>query len=282
MSDATSSETVFRLVATDLDGTLLRDDKTMSVRTIAALRRVREMGIALVLVTGRPPRRLKIVARELDVTGLAICCNGAIVYDLAADAIVEHNTLAADVARQLVVALRKAAPGVCFAIERGVVFGHEPAYAYSGQIVEDEPPLSADAHMLCAEAVTKLIVRHPELPLDDLLRISRGVAGEVAAVTYSGAPFVEISAAGITKASALAGLCDRLGIAASQVIAFGDMPNDLPMLAWAGHSVAVANAHPDVLTTVDEVTAANEDDGVAVVLERLLAGTAAHIGGGGL
>ncbi|MGI8688396.1 MAG: Cof-type HAD-IIB family hydrolase [Thermomicrobiales bacterium] len=270
MSDATSSETAFRLVATDLDGTLLRDDKTISARTIAALRRVREAGIALVLVTGRPPRRLKSVARELDVTGLAICCNGAIVYDLAADAIVQHNTLAADVARQLVVALREAAPGVCFAIERGLVFGHEPAYTQISQITEEDLPLSADAHMLCAEAVTKLIVRHPELPLDDLLRISRGVAGERAAVTYSGAPFVEISAAGITKASALAGLCDRLGITATEVIAFGDMPNDLPMLAWAGRSVAVANAHPEVLAVMDEVTAANEDDGVAIVLERLL------------
>ena len=259
-----------RLVATDLDGTLLRDDKTMSARTIAALRRVREAGMALVLITGRPPRRMKIVAQKLDVTGIAVCCNGAIVYDLAMDAIVQHNTLSADVARQLVVALREAAPGVCFAVERGLVFGHEPAYASNGQIAEDEPPLSADAHLLCAEAVTKLIVRHPELPLDDLLQLSRGVAGETAAVTYSGAPFVEIAAAGITKASALAGLCERLSIAASQVIAFGDMPNDLPMLQWAGHSVAVANAHPDVLATVDEVTAANEEDGVAVVLERLL------------
>jgi len=272
---------IYSLVATDLDGTLLRDDKTISARTITALRRVREAGMALVLVTGRPPRRLKIVARELDVTGLAICCNGAMVYDLAADAIVEHNTLAADVARQLVGALREAVPGVCFAVERGLVFGHEPAYAYAGQIVEDTSPLSGDAHALCAEAVTKLIVRHPELPLDDLLRISRVVAGEMAAVTHSGAPFVEISAAGITKASALAGLCDRLGIAASRVIAFGDMPNDLPMLGWAGHSVAVANAHPDVLAVVDEVTTANEEDGVAVVLERLLAGRH-HPGGGGL
>ncbi len=261
-----------RLIATDLDGTLLRDDKTTSARTIAALQRVREAGIALVLVTGRPPRRLKSVARELDVTGHAICCNGALIYDLAADTIVEHTTLAADVARQLVVALREAAPGVCFAIERGLIFGHEPAYTTISQITEDEPSLSADAHALCAEAVTKLIVRHPELPLDDLLRISRSVAGERAAVTYSGAPFVEIAAAGITKASALAGLCDRLGIASSAVIAFGDMPNDLPMLTWAGQSVAVANAHPDVLAAVDEVTAANEDDGVAVVLERLLAG----------
>lgn len=263
--------THFCLIATDLDGTLLRDDKTISARTIAALRRVQEAGMTLVLVTGRPPRRLKSIAQELGVTGLAICCNGAMLYDLATDAIVQHTTLSSDVARQLVVALRGAAPGVCFAIERGLIFGHEPAYAYSGQIAEEEPPLSADAHALCAEAVTKLIVRHPDLPLDDLLRISRGIAGEMAAVTYSGAPFVEIAAAGITKASALMGLCAQLGITSSQVIAFGDMPNDLPMLQWAGHGVAVATAHPDVLAMVDEVTATNEDDGVAVVLERLLA-----------
>lgn len=260
------------LVASDLDGTLLRDDKTISERTRAALRRVQEAGIALVLVTGRPPRRMKIVAEELGLTGLAVCCNGAIVYDLAADAIFQHDTLSSDIARQLVTALREAAPGVCFAIERGLAFGHEPAYTAISQVIEQEPPLSADAETLCIEAVTKLIVRHPEIPIEELWRISLAVAGETAAVTHSGAPFVEIAAAGITKASALAGVCARHGIASSAVIAFGDMPNDLPMLAWAGRSVAVANAHPDVLAAVDEVTATNEDDGVAVVLERLLAG----------
>ncbi|MGI8856471.1 MAG: HAD family hydrolase [Thermomicrobiales bacterium] len=266
----------FRLVATDLDETLLRDDKTISERTREALRRVQEAGIALVLVTGRPPRRLKIVAQELGMTGLAVCCNGAIVYDLAADAIVQHDMLTPEIARQIVAALREAVPGVCFAVERGLVFGHEPAYTAISETVEHVPPVSADAHTLCGEAVTKLIVRHPEMPVEELWRISRTIVGETAATTHSGAPFVEIAAAGITKASALAGLCDRLGIPSSRVIAFGDMPNDLPMLAWAGHSVAVANAHPDVLAAVDEVTAANGDDGVAVVLEQLV------IGGGGL
>lgn len=265
---------LIQLVATDLDGTLLRDDKTISARTREALRRVQEAGMALVLVTGRPPRRLKIVAQELGLTGLAVCCNGAIVYDLAADAIVQHDTLSSETARQLVAALREAVPGVCFAVERGLVFGHEPTYTAMSLVPDHDPPFSGDAHELCAEAVTKLIVRHPEMPIEELWRISREIVGETAATTHSGAPFVEIAAAGITKASALAGLCDRLGITSSQVIAFGDMPNDLPMLAWAGRSVAVANAHPDVLAAVDEVTASNEDDGVAVVLERLLAGMA--------
>ena len=117
-----------------------------------------------------------------------------------------------------------------------------------------------------------LIVRHPTMPIEDLWAITREIAGDAATATHSGAPFIEVSATGITKASALAHLCDRLGIAQSETIAIGDMPNDLPMLAWAGHSVAVANAHPEVRAAANEITASNEDDGVAQVLERLING----------
>jgi hydroxymethylpyrimidine pyrophosphatase-like HAD family hydrolase len=120
--------------------------------------------------------------------------------------------------------------------------------------------------------VTKLIVRHGEMSVPALLEIALSHAGEAACVTTSGADFVEIAAAGVHKASALDWVCRQHGITAAQTIAFGDMLNDLPMLAWAGHSVAVANAHPDLLAHIDETTLSNEDDGVAVVLERLVAG----------
>ncbi len=73
----------------------------------------------------------------------------------------------------------------------------------------------------------------------------------------------------MTKATALAALASERGIRPQEVVAFGDMPNDLPMLTWAGTAYAVANAHPDVLAAVDHVTAANNDDGVALVLEDL-------------
>jgi hydroxymethylpyrimidine pyrophosphatase-like HAD family hydrolase len=82
---------------------------------------------------------------------------------------------------------------------------------------------------------------------------------------------LEISAAGVTKGSALQRLCDGLGIAAAQVVAIGDMVNDLPMLRWAGRAVAVANAHADVLAAAGDVTGANTDEGVAHYLEGLLA-----------
>jgi len=260
--------TAIRLVATDLDGTLLRTDGTVSERTRRAIARARAAGIVVVLVTARPPRILRTMARQAGVTGLAICCNGAIVYDVATDEIVGHTPLAAATAQRLVAALRATAPGVCFAVERGLLFGQEPRYAALAPIAGDHTPLIADAAALCAEGVTKLIVLHPGIPLQDLLRAARAAGGDEAIVTHSSTLFVEVSAAGVTKATALRGLCLRLGIDAARVVACGDMPNDLPMLDWAGHSVAVANAHPDVLATADEVALSNDEDGVARVLER--------------
>ena len=91
------------------------------------------------------------------------------------------------------------------------------------------------------------------------------------ALTHSGAPFLEVMAAGVDKAWGVARLCERLGIDREDVVAFGDAPNDVEMLAWAGHGVAVANAVPEAREAADEVTASDEDDGVALVLERLLA-----------
>lgn len=267
-----------RLVATDLDGTLLRGDGTISERTRSVLARARDAGIAVVLVTARPPRTVRQLVRALDVTGLAICLNGAVVYDLDRDVVVRQSPLRAEVVAQLVDALRAAAPGVRFALMYGERWGWEPAYAALDPEVRTwcgTDGIEGDALALCAaEPVSKLIVRHPELSAAELLPIARDVAGEVAHATHSGAPFVEISAADVHKAWALEALCDELGIPASGVVAFGDMPNDLPMLRWAGYAVAVANAHPEVLAVADAVTLSNEEDGVAVVLERLLQLTA--------
>jgi hypothetical protein len=119
----------------------------------------------------------------------------------------------------------------------------------------------------------KLMLRHPYLTVADLAARAREQVGHLVEVTYSSSEdaLLEISALGVSKASALAGVCAARGIAPEEVIAFGDMPNDLPMLAWAGRGVAVANAHPEVLAAADEITAANDDCGVAQVLERLLA-----------
>jgi Cof subfamily protein (haloacid dehalogenase superfamily) len=260
-----------RLIASDLDGTLLRNDRSVSPHTRAALRAAQNAGMVVVLVSARPPRTLREMAREAGVGGLAICSNGALTYDLDRDAVLQRTDLDAAVLRRLIPALRAALPSASYGFEQGHRFACDPVYAeLRGSGLEDGTQIG-DALDLCDEPAVKLIVRSPHHTPDELLLAVRAVTGEDVTLTHAGAPFVELSAPGVHKAWALEALCARLGIGAKEVIAFGDMPNDLPMLLWAGYGIAVANAHPDLLAQADAVTLSNEEDGVAVVIERLLA-----------
>ena len=172
-------------------------------------------------------------------------------------------------AGRLVQALRERAPGVAFACEdERFEFAREAGYVRLWEI-GPEPPVG-DALEFAAAPLTKLVAQHPELSQAELLAIAHDVCGDAAVATISGERLVELSAAGVTKAFALANLCAELGIGPAEVVAFGDMPNDVPMLEWAGRGIAVANAHPDALAAADEVTASNDEDGVALVLESLL------------
>ena len=264
------STATIRLIATDLDGTLLRDDRSISSHTRDTLTRAVAAGVRLVLVTARPPRFVYALAQSLEIAGLAICCNGAIVYDIRADALLEHTPLAAANATALALALREVAPGVTFATEAGRTYGAEPAYLALGALSQPQGDQIADALTLCAHPVTKLIARHPTHLAADLYPLAEPLARDRAEVTFSSPRFLEFSALGVDKATTLARLCQSLGVAAGEVIAFGDMPNDAAMLRWAGYGAAVANAHPDALAAARLVTASNMEDGVALAIERLL------------
>ncbi len=256
-----------RLVASDLDGTLLRSDGTVADRTREALARVEQSGSLFVMVTGRPPRWMAQVAQEAGHRGLAVCANGALVYDLHTEQVVQDFRIDGATTMQLVRSLRSQVPGIAFAVEKGHDgFGRESAYVPRYDTAE---LVVAPIEELVEPGVVKLLARVEGTPSDDLLAQAREVIGELAECTHSsGDGLVEISAAGVSKASGLAVLAQEWGVDAADVIAFGDMPNDLPMLSWAGRSVGMGNAHPDVLALVDEVTATNDEDGVAAVLER--------------
>jgi Cof subfamily protein (haloacid dehalogenase superfamily) len=262
-----------KLVATDLDGTIVRSDGSISARTRETLARVEQAGAVLVLVTGRPPRWMPPIVEALGHRGLAICANGAVVYDLHSERVVECFPIAAEVALDVVRALRAAVPDVGFATESLRGCAHEPDYRPRYDLPDEVRVGEMEA--LLDGPVTKLLVRHEGRGSDDLLAAARAVVGGLAEVTHStpdGGALLEISAAGVSKATTVARFCADRGIDASEVVAFGDMPNDLPMLAWAGTSYAVANAHPDVLAAVDRHTASNDDDGVALVLEQWFTG----------
>jgi Cof subfamily protein (haloacid dehalogenase superfamily) len=258
-----------RLVASDLDGTLLRPDVTISERTRKAIHRVRDAGITFVAVTGRPPRSVRDLREDLGLEGIAICANGALVYDLDADTILDQTLLAREIALRIVQGLRDAAPGVVFAWEDADGFASEPDWGRDPFLPADRLGRGDPAELLTAP-VAKLLARHPEMGFDELAARARAVAGEEAVVTWSSPHIVEVSAANVTKAFALKVVCARLGVGREEVLAIGDNENDLPMLRWAGRSAAVANASERVLGMVDEVTASNLDDGVALLLERLV------------
>ena len=257
-----------RLVASDLDGTLLRSDLSVAPRTREALARVEEAGALFVMVTGRPPRWMAPVAEQTDHRGLAVCANGAIVYDLHTERVVRDVRIDAAAALQVVDALRAELPGIAFAVEKGLGgFGREASYVTRF----DNPELRVGPveELVRDGAAVKLLARVEGVGSDELLTTARGVLGDLCECTHSsGDGLLEISEAGVSKATGLASLADEWRVDAADVLAFGDMPNDLPMLSWAGRSVGMGNAHPEVLEAVDEVTGTNDEDGVAQVLER--------------
>jgi len=267
-----SSNSVPRLVATDLDGTIVRSDGTISPRTVAALSRIETAGARLVLVTGRPPRFMRTVVMAVGNQGMAICSNGAVIYDMHTDRIVAEQFIQPRELAEAAGRLRAAIPGIGLAVESARELTGDGRYEPGNWDGHASIRRLPDAELFGRPAA-KLLGRHPQLSADELLALAApAVAGLVTVSHSNGTRLIEASAEGVTKASALADLAARHDVSPASVVAFGDMPNDLSMLAWAGTSYAVANAHPDVLAAVDHVIPGNNEDGVAQVIEQLFPG----------
>ena len=257
-----------RLVATDLDGTLLRPDGSMSSRTARVLAALPGVGVEVLVVTARPPRWLAPVAALGH--GTVICLNGALVLDVATSRAVEVHPMGDDLIAGLVADLRGALPGSVFAAETPA--GMLAEHGFEGWQTEHRARASRLEDLLDG-TTGKLMVRCVGVPDDALVtQVRRVVAGRGRVHDSGAAGLAEIAGAGVTKAATLARWAAARGIDAADVWAFGDMPNDLEMLTWAGRGVAVANAHPDVLAAADEVCGPNSRDGVAARLEHLLPG----------
>ena len=258
-----------RLVATDIDGTLIHDDGTLSKRTIAV---IEALPVPLVLVTGRPVRWLRQLYDQMPEPVPAICANGAVVYDPDTDEVLRAEPLSVDLLVDVSKRLRDAVPDIALAVEveDGRAFWYEEAWPLRWSGEHPAVRVLATPEELTSAPAVKLLARSASHQPDAFYELVGHALGGVAESTHSSSSaLVEISAAGVTKAAGLAWLCAHEGIDAAEVIAFGDMPNDVPMLAWAGRSVAVGNAHPAVRAVADEVTHTNEEDGVARYLREL-------------
>jgi Cof subfamily protein (haloacid dehalogenase superfamily) len=261
-----------RLIVSDLDGTLLRRDETISDETLAELQRWADDGVPLVLATGRPPRWMLGVRKQLG-SGTAICCNGAVLLDLGEFTVLDEHPLTPDVLQAITGELRRRQPGTWFAVEYGDQFRHEPIYQPRWDVDAPGVAVATLAEMV-AQPVAKLLARHEELSRDEFVELVADVVGDSATVTNSSADaLAEISAYGVTKATGLARVAGDRGLGPADIVYFGDMPNDLAAFEWVrdggGRAVAMAHAHPDVLAAATDVTDANDADGVAAFLASL-------------
>jgi HAD superfamily hydrolase (TIGR01484 family) len=276
---ATATRFPYGLVATDLDGTLLREDGTVSPRTRQALDAVTAAGAAHIVVTGRAVPWTRHVLDDLGYRGLAVCGQGAQVYDADAHRLLTTVTLDRQLAGVALAKIEAEVGPLYLAASRDGLEGEVlvgPGYELRGEL--PAVPFT-DASDLWSAPLNKIYVQHPTLGDDELAAVAREVAGGFVSVTLAGAGIVELLPLGLSKATGLSLAARRLGHRAADTLAFGDMPNDIPMFAWAARGVAMANAHDDLKAVADEVTASNDEDGIAVVLERLLDGAAAGPGG---
>jgi HAD superfamily hydrolase (TIGR01484 family) len=261
------------LVASDVDGTLLDTMDQVSERTARVISRVTASGTPFILVSGRPPRWIPDVAKAAGLTGYAVCANGAVLYDISADRVVSAHTLNPVQLNDVAHALDGVLPGIRLAAEQPAPANPDsPAFlteeSYASPWGDTEIYAVPRAELLGRDAV-KLLVRHRGMTSEEMAAAAEAILAGAVTVTFSTSNgLIEISAPGVTKATGLADAAERLSLDASDVVAFGDMPNDIEMLRWAGHGVAMANGHEDVLAIADEITAANTEDGVAQVLER--------------
>nr|WP_206345614.1 Cof-type HAD-IIB family hydrolase [Streptomyces thermoviolaceus] len=258
------------MIATDLDGTLLRSDDSVSARTRDALAAVSAAGAAHIVVTGRAVPWTRHVLDDLGYRGLAVCGQGAQVYDAAAHRLLTSVTLDRRLAGLALAKIEAETGPLYLAASRDGLDGDVlvgPGYALVGAL--PATPFT-DASDLWAAPLNKIYIQHPTLSDDELARVAEQVAGGFVSVTMAGQGVVELLPLGLSKATGLSLAARRLGVKAAGTLAFGDMPNDIPMFSWAGHGVAMANAHEELKAVADEVTSSNDEDGIAVVLERLL------------
>lgn len=263
------------LIASDVDGTLLNEDEILTPRTRAAVHAAVAAGAHFVLATGRPPRWIQPVVDQLGLTPIAVCANGAVIYDSASDRILRTWTLSSEQLTELADVAARVIPGAGLAVERVGRSAHDaatpqfvssPGYEHAW-LNPDNTEVSLE-DLLSAPAV-KLLIRKPRMPSGEMAALLADLTGPLGDITYStNNGLIEVVPRGISKATGVDAVAQPLGVTADDVVAFGDMPNDMPMLQWAGLGVAMGNANPEVKAVADEVTAPNDDDGLARVLER--------------
>ncbi len=260
-----------RLVAMDLDDTLLRDDCTISERAVAAIRKARGLGVKITIATGRMPISARPYAQQLALDIPVINYHGAMIQNALSGEVIFRRVIPVKLAREIVEYLQEKHFHVQIYL-RDRVFAQK-LNDYSG-IYKRIASVQIEQRDLCqvleeeAEGVEKMLVMAEEHVLDDLVTILRKRYSEMIHFTKSKPMFLELTEITVNKGVALANLAELYGIARDEVMAIGDSYNDIEMLEYAGLGVAMGNARLEVQIKANVITGTNQEDGVAQALER--------------
>ena len=264
------------MIATDIDGTMLRTDGSLSPRVKAAMAEAVSAGIHVVPTTGRPVLVAQDIIEASELSDYWIFANGAITRHLGRDELIRGFWMERNLTKRLVAKVREALPEAGFAVEfeKTVAFergfadlvGSVPDVALADDVLE-----MVDSDHPDYERIQKILVFDQAAEIDDLFAAVGAAAGSDAVPSYSGLAFIELAASAVTKATALELLCEDLNIDRSQAATFGDNYNDLSMLEWAGRSYAMANAIDEAKRVAGQTVLSSDDDGLAVKIEELLA-----------
>ncbi|MFT4295952.1 MAG: HAD family hydrolase [Micropruina sp.] len=273
----TPTRDTVRLIATDMDRTLLSGEpRSISARTRTALDAAAAAGIRVLAVSGRQPYSQATFVQGTALAGLGIGCNGAVVADLGSGEILSQEILEPDAQTALTFGLRNVFPHVKVASFRNGGNTVRAQFGYLEAVAGNQAPWPPDQREAPLDEVlrvgsVKLVAKVAGVPVDEVYAAAVELAVPGCQPTMSGASWIEVARAGVTKASALARVAANWGIDAAAVVAVGDNVNDVEMLRWAGCGVAVANATPEALAAADVVTVSNEQDAVARLIEDILA-----------
>jgi len=254
---------------TDLDGTLLRSDGTLSLFTRSVFLGLQRKGVPLVVATARTPRAMRRISGYQDL-GVVVCANGTIVWDASCDAVIAERCFDAATLIEALERVRAALPAAGFAVLSADTMFIDNTYRHLRGNGTKDAELVADVTAVAErERIAMVALRHPDRVAAEFIDATTHAFGNVGAASYASVPTVDICPAGNAKPITVAEVLSQRGCPPEATVAFGDMPNDLPLLAWAGRAYAVRNAHHDVLQIADEVIPSNDDDGVARTLHRL-------------
>jgi len=261
-----------KLIATDLDGTVVSHKGVISQRTIDVFTRARDLGVYVFFVTGRPPRWMGEI-REAFGFGEAICCNGAMLYDLMNDAVLEEWMISVDEQLEVVRRMRIAMPEMSFAVESNDHYHREIAYVPKWDAGLDNAGVNKIEYSIKRPAL-KILGRcsNHEFTSDQMVEVAHRELSDLVTVTHSTSrdSLIEISALNVSKGTTLAMVAKRLGLTAEDCVSFGDNPNDFSMLEWTARSYAMSDGHPDAPIFAKGIAEPCTADGVAKIIEELL------------